>query len=163
MQPGTRLELERCGDQGLCSYPFRSAPSPRPHLMCSADTKPAAGLVCCAGPCGGQGKAPKPPPKMEGGSSLLVFGELNLWDCSKGIFFCVRVLRSIPQPPAHSAKACLRFLPLQDARSVAAATASLGGPRANTVLERVEGAQQRWKLQVQEQRKTVFDRHKMLS
>ena len=35
--------------------------------------------------------------------------------------------------------------------------------RANTVLERVEGAQQRWKKQVQEQRKTVFDRHKMLS
>lgn len=51
----------------------------------------------------------------------------------------------------------------EDARSVAAATGSLGGPRANTVLERVEGAQQRWKLQVQEQRKTVFDRHKMLS
>ncbi|XP_026951747.1 proton-transporting V-type ATPase complex assembly regulator TMEM9 isoform X1 [Sagmatias obliquidens] len=49
----------------------------------------------------------------------------------------------------------------EDARSVAAATFS--GPRANTVLERVEGAQQRWKLQVQEQRKTVFDRHKMLS
>ncbi|XP_028821514.1 putative protein 2 [Denticeps clupeoides] len=38
-----------------------------------------------------------------------------------------------------------------------------GQPRANTVLERVEGAQQRWKKQVQEQRKTVFDRHKMLS
>ncbi|XP_054465256.1 transmembrane protein 9 [Anoplopoma fimbria] len=35
--------------------------------------------------------------------------------------------------------------------------------KANTVLERVEGAQQRWKKQVQEQRKTVFDRHKMLS
>ncbi|XP_064156019.1 transmembrane protein 9 [Anguilla rostrata] len=35
--------------------------------------------------------------------------------------------------------------------------------RGNTVLERVEGAQQRWKRQVQEQRKTVFDRHKMLS
>ncbi|XP_041084114.1 proton-transporting V-type ATPase complex assembly regulator TMEM9-like isoform X2 [Polyodon spathula] len=35
--------------------------------------------------------------------------------------------------------------------------------RSNTVLERVEGAQQRWKRQVQEQRKTVFDRHKMLS
>ncbi|ELW57724.1 Transmembrane protein 9 [Tupaia chinensis] len=52
---------------------------------------------------------------------------------------------------------------LQDTRSVAAAAMSLGGPRANTVLERVEGAQQRWKLQVQEQRKTVFDRHKMLS
>lgn len=51
----------------------------------------------------------------------------------------------------------------EDARSMAAAAASIGGPRANTVLERVEGAQQRWKLQVQEQRKTVFDRHKMLS
>lgn len=51
----------------------------------------------------------------------------------------------------------------EDARAAVAATASLGGPRANTVLERVEGAQQRWKLQVQEQRKTVFDRHKMLS
>ncbi|XP_006078509.1 proton-transporting V-type ATPase complex assembly regulator TMEM9 isoform X2 [Bubalus kerabau] len=48
----------------------------------------------------------------------------------------------------------------EDARSAAAAAF---GPRANTVLERVEGAQQRWKLQVQEQRKTVFDRHKMLS
>uniref|UniRef100_A0A8C4Z6F8 Transmembrane protein 9 n=1 Tax=Gadus morhua TaxID=8049 RepID=A0A8C4Z6F8_GADMO len=35
--------------------------------------------------------------------------------------------------------------------------------RNNTMLERVEGAQQRWKKQVQEQRKTVFDRHKMLS
>lgn len=41
--------------------------------------------------------------------------------------------------------------------------ASLRGPRPSTVLERVEGAQQRWKLQVQEQRKTVFDRHRMLS
>ncbi|XP_036611889.1 proton-transporting V-type ATPase complex assembly regulator TMEM9 isoform X2 [Trichosurus vulpecula] len=51
----------------------------------------------------------------------------------------------------------------EDARSLAAAAAPLTGPRANTVLERVEGAQQRWKLQVQEQRKTVFDRHKMLS
>ncbi|KAL6040736.1 hypothetical protein STEG23_017501 [Scotinomys teguina] len=51
----------------------------------------------------------------------------------------------------------------EDARSVAAGAASIGGARANTVLERVEGAQQRWKLQVQEQRKTVFDRHKMLS
>ncbi|XP_078053835.1 proton-transporting V-type ATPase complex assembly regulator TMEM9 isoform X2 [Mustelus asterias] len=40
---------------------------------------------------------------------------------------------------------------------------SHGQARANTVLERVEGAQQRWKRQVQEQRKTVFDRHKMLS
>ncbi|XP_043572956.1 transmembrane protein 9 isoform X2 [Chiloscyllium plagiosum] len=40
---------------------------------------------------------------------------------------------------------------------------SHGQVRANTVLERVEGAQQRWKRQVQEQRKTVFDRHKMLS
>uniref|UniRef100_A0A4W2GF18 Transmembrane protein 9 n=1 Tax=Bos indicus x Bos taurus TaxID=30522 RepID=A0A4W2GF18_BOBOX len=49
----------------------------------------------------------------------------------------------------------------EDARSAAAAAAF--GSRANTVLERVEGAQQRWKLQVQEQRKTVFDRHKMLS
>lgn len=38
-----------------------------------------------------------------------------------------------------------------------------GPARGNTVLERVEGAQQRWKKQVQEQRKTVFDRHKMLS
>lgn len=61
------------------------------------------------------------------------------------------------------ARSSLFFFPLQDARSMAAAAASLGGPRANTVLERVEGAQQRWKLQVQEQRKTVFDRHKMLS
>ncbi|ELR46452.1 Transmembrane protein 9 [Bos mutus] len=49
----------------------------------------------------------------------------------------------------------------EDARSAAAAAAF--GSRANTVLERVEGAQQRWKLQVQEQRKAVFDRHKMLS
>ncbi|XP_038605183.1 proton-transporting V-type ATPase complex assembly regulator TMEM9 isoform X3 [Tachyglossus aculeatus] len=51
----------------------------------------------------------------------------------------------------------------EDARSLAAAAAPLTGSRANTVLERVEGAQQRWKQQVQEQRKTVFDRHKMLS
>ncbi|XP_038018329.1 proton-transporting V-type ATPase complex assembly regulator TMEM9 isoform X1 [Motacilla alba alba] len=50
----------------------------------------------------------------------------------------------------------------QDAHSLAAVP-SLAGARANTVLERVEGAQQRWKRQVQEQRKTVFDRHKMLS
>ncbi|XP_029429646.1 transmembrane protein 9 [Rhinatrema bivittatum] len=49
----------------------------------------------------------------------------------------------------------------EDTRALAAAAhASF---RANTVLERVEGAQQRWKRQVQEQRKTVFDRHKMLS
>uniref|UniRef100_A0A8C7Z900 Transmembrane protein 9 n=1 Tax=Oryzias sinensis TaxID=183150 RepID=A0A8C7Z900_9TELE len=41
--------------------------------------------------------------------------------------------------------------------------ADSGQARGNTVLERVEGAQQRWKKQVQEQRKTVFDRHKLLS
>ncbi|XP_023390556.1 transmembrane protein 9 isoform X1 [Pteropus vampyrus] len=51
----------------------------------------------------------------------------------------------------------------EDARSAAAAMAPRGAARANTVLGRVEGAQQRWKLQVREQRKTVFDRHKMLS
>ncbi|KAM4721970.1 transmembrane protein 9B [Rhinophrynus dorsalis] len=34
--------------------------------------------------------------------------------------------------------------------------------RAN-VLNKVENAQQRWKLQVQEQRKSVFDRHVVLS
>lgn len=34
--------------------------------------------------------------------------------------------------------------------------------RAN-VLNKVEYAQQRWKLQVQEQRKSVFDRHVVLS
>ncbi|XP_056367154.1 proton-transporting V-type ATPase complex assembly regulator TMEM9 isoform X1 [Oenanthe melanoleuca] len=50
----------------------------------------------------------------------------------------------------------------EDARSLAGVP-SLAAARANTVLERVEGAQQRWKRQVQEQRKTVFDRHKMLS
>ncbi|XP_068020841.1 proton-transporting V-type ATPase complex assembly regulator TMEM9 isoform X3 [Melanerpes formicivorus] len=50
----------------------------------------------------------------------------------------------------------------EEARSLAAAPLVPGG-RANTVLERVEGVQQRWKRQVQEQRRTVFDRHKMLS
>ncbi|XP_061486879.1 proton-transporting V-type ATPase complex assembly regulator TMEM9-like [Rhineura floridana] len=50
----------------------------------------------------------------------------------------------------------------EDAHSLAAIRPS-ASTRANTVLERVEGAQQRWKRQVQEQRKTVFDRHKMLS
>uniref|UniRef100_A0A8C0VGH0 Transmembrane protein 9 n=2 Tax=Paridae TaxID=9153 RepID=A0A8C0VGH0_CYACU len=50
----------------------------------------------------------------------------------------------------------------EDTRSLAAVP-TLAGARANTVLERMEGAQQRWKRQVQEQRKTVFDRHKMLS
>lgn len=55
------------------------------------------------------------------------------------------------------------LFPPQDTRSTAAVSASLGGPRANSVLGRVEGAQQRWKLQVREQRKTVFDRQKMLS
>ncbi|NWH40122.1 TMEM9 protein, partial [Chloropsis hardwickii] len=50
----------------------------------------------------------------------------------------------------------------EDTHSLAAVP-TLAGARANTVLERVEGAQQRWKRQVQEQRKTVFDRHKMLS
>ncbi|XP_044303898.1 proton-transporting V-type ATPase complex assembly regulator TMEM9 [Varanus komodoensis] len=50
----------------------------------------------------------------------------------------------------------------EDTHSLAAVRPS-PGTRANTVLERVEGAQERWKRQVQEQRKTVFDRHKMLS
>uniref|UniRef100_A0ACB8FTU3 Transmembrane protein 9 n=1 Tax=Sphaerodactylus townsendi TaxID=933632 RepID=A0ACB8FTU3_9SAUR len=50
----------------------------------------------------------------------------------------------------------------EDAHSLAAVRPATS-TRANTVLERVEGAQQRWKRQVQEQRKTVFDRHKMLS
>ncbi|KAH0618970.1 hypothetical protein JD844_018550 [Phrynosoma platyrhinos] len=50
----------------------------------------------------------------------------------------------------------------EDTHSLAAVRPSASN-RANTVLERVEGAQERWKRQVQEQRKTVFDRHKMLS
>ncbi|TRY66843.1 hypothetical protein DNTS_033018 [Danionella cerebrum] len=56
-------------------------------------------------------------------------------------------------------------LPLQneeDSEDVRAHIDSALG-RGNTMLERVEGAQQRWKIQVQEQRKTVFDRHKLLS
>ncbi|XP_027467445.2 transmembrane protein 9 isoform X5 [Zalophus californianus] len=85
---------------------------------------------------------------------------------------CLHVVEPMPVP-GHDVEAyCLlceckyeerSTTTIKDARSVAATTASLGGPRANTVLERVEGAQQRWKLQVQEQRKTVFDWHKMLS
>ncbi|XP_060220345.1 proton-transporting V-type ATPase complex assembly regulator TMEM9 isoform X2 [Meriones unguiculatus] len=85
---------------------------------------------------------------------------------------CLHVVEPMPVP-GHDVEAyCLlcecRYeerstTTIKDARSMAAAAASIGGPRANTVLERVEGAQQRWKLQVQEQRKTVFDRHKMLS
>ncbi|XP_037017001.2 proton-transporting V-type ATPase complex assembly regulator TMEM9 [Artibeus jamaicensis] len=51
----------------------------------------------------------------------------------------------------------------EDARPTVGAAASPGGPRADSVLGRVEGAQQRWRLQVREQRKTVFDRQKMLS
>ncbi|KAJ8373280.1 hypothetical protein AAFF_G00266910 [Aldrovandia affinis] len=52
----------------------------------------------------------------------------------------------------------------EDTEDVRSQAEGVGGPgRGNTVLERVEGAQQRWKRQVQEQRKTVFDRHKMLS
>ena len=67
---------------------------------------------------------------------------------------------TLPAPfPCQDVFNPLLSFPRQDARSAAATF----GPRANTVLERVEGAQQRWKLQVQEQRKTVFDRHKMLS
>lgn len=51
----------------------------------------------------------------------------------------------------------------EDMRPQPECAAAAQGGRGNTVLERVEGAQQRWKKQVQEQRKTVFDRHKMLS
>lgn len=54
---------------------------------------------------------------------------------------------------------CALFLLLQDVRPRVDGAQG----RGNTVLERVEGAQQRWKKQVQEQRKTVFDRHKLLS
>lgn len=54
---------------------------------------------------------------------------------------------------------CCVCLPLQDLRPRVDGAQG----RGNTVLERVEGAQQRWKKQVQEQRKTVFDRHKLLS
>ncbi|KAG9334508.1 hypothetical protein JZ751_007591, partial [Albula glossodonta] len=50
----------------------------------------------------------------------------------------------------------------EDTEDVRSQAEGVGG-RGNTMLERVEGAQQRWKRQVQEQRKTVFDRHKMLS
>lgn len=68
----------------------------------------------------------------------------------------------LPKGPSDIADLFHHFFPLQDAHSLAAAPTP-SGARANTVLERVEGAQQRWKRQVQEQRKTVFDRHKMLS
>jgi hypothetical protein len=50
----------------------------------------------------------------------------------------------------------------EDAHSTVAAAASLRGPQDNTVPEHMEGAQQRWKLQVQQQ-KTVCDQHKMFS
>ncbi|KAK6470465.1 transmembrane protein 9-like isoform X1 [Huso huso] len=67
-------------------------------------------------------------------------------------------------PPSLMGYPCLLSLvsPLQDVRPSLGAE-GLTRSRSNTVLERVEGAQQRWKRQVQEQRKTVFDRHKMLS
>lgn len=38
-----------------------------------------------------------------------------------------------------------------------------GGPLVDKLLERMEGVQQCWKLQVQVQHKTVFDQHKVLS
>uniref|UniRef100_A0A4W3I5E9 Transmembrane protein 9 n=1 Tax=Callorhinchus milii TaxID=7868 RepID=A0A4W3I5E9_CALMI len=62
----------------------------------------------------------------------------------------IRKPDSYTQPLHNEEDTEVRRIPMVDAR-------------ANTVLERVEGAQQRWKKQVQEQRKTVFDRHKMLS
>lgn len=79
--------------------------------------------------------------------------------CRSGL---LRALTGLPGRGHTEARTSLPPTP-QDARSPAAATAPRGAARANTVLGRVEGAQQRWKLQVQEQRKTVFDRHKMLS
>lgn len=96
---------------------------------------------------------------MLSGAPSLPHGGTQPWGLPQGIL-CVWGFRPPPWPAVLTLLPL--FSPLQDARSMAAA-ASLGGPRANTVLERVEGAQQRWKLQVQEQRKTVFDRHKMLS
>lgn len=54
-------------------------------------------------------------------------------------------------------------MPLQNEEDSEDVRPRVDGARGNTVLERVEGAQQRWKKQVQEQRKTVFDRHKLLS
>ncbi|KAI4536595.1 hypothetical protein MG293_012798 [Ovis ammon polii] len=83
---------------------------------------------------------------------LSVVGALLLY-----MGFLMLVDPLIRKPDAYTER--LRNEESEDARSAAATF----GPRANTVLERVEGAQQRWKLQVQEQRKTVFDRHKMLS
>ncbi|KAK1152212.1 transmembrane protein 9-like isoform X1 [Acipenser oxyrinchus oxyrinchus] len=65
-------------------------------------------------------------------------------------------------PKGGTPATCPWFRPLQDVRPSLGAE-GLTRSRSNTVLERVEGAQQRWKRQVQEQRKTVFDRHKMLS
>ncbi|XP_063274536.1 proton-transporting V-type ATPase complex assembly regulator TMEM9 isoform X3 [Prinia subflava] len=84
---------------------------------------------------------------------------------------CLHVVEPMPVPGNDVEAYCLlceckyeerSTTTIKDTRSLGAVPA-LAGARANTVLERVEGAQQRWKRQVQEQRKTVFDRHKMLS
>uniref|UniRef100_K7F9J9 Transmembrane protein 9 n=1 Tax=Pelodiscus sinensis TaxID=13735 RepID=K7F9J9_PELSI len=87
---------------------------------------------------------------LAGAPGVVVPGTSQLW----------RQLCSVIVPLQPSPLTA-RFLP-SEASSLGAATPPAGA-RANTVLERVEGAQQRWELQVQEQRKTVFDRHKMLS
>ncbi|XP_039554443.1 proton-transporting V-type ATPase complex assembly regulator TMEM9 isoform X2 [Passer montanus] len=84
---------------------------------------------------------------------------------------CLHVVEPMPVPGNDVEAYCLlceckyeerSTTTIKDTHSLAAVP-PLAGARANTVLERVEGAQQRWKRQVQEQRKTVFDRHKMLS
>lgn len=59
---------------------------------------------------------------------------------------------------------CSPFLDFQDHQPFANAHDVLARSRSRAnVLNKVEYAQQRWKLQVQEQRKSVFDRHVVLS
>ncbi|XP_069821118.1 transmembrane protein 9B isoform X2 [Dendropsophus ebraccatus] len=86
---------------------------------------------------------------------------------------CLHVVSPMPVPGADVEAYCLRceckyeerssvtikdHQPFANAHDVLARSRS----RAN-VLNKVEYAQQRWKLQVQEQRKSVFDRHVVLS
>uniref|UniRef100_A0A803VGR1 TMEM9 domain family member B n=1 Tax=Ficedula albicollis TaxID=59894 RepID=A0A803VGR1_FICAL len=97
--------------------------------------------------------------KYEERSSVTIKVTIIIYLSILGLLLLYMVYLTLVEPILKSG-----FLPLQDHQPFANAHDVLARSRSRAnVLNKVEYAQQRWKLQVQEQRKSVFDRHVVLS
>ncbi|CAL8319961.1 unnamed protein product [Merluccius merluccius] len=101
--------------------------------------------------------------KYEERSSNTIKVTIIIYLCVVGALLVYMLFLLLLDPLIRKRDRYTQRLQDQEEEAEVATPSTLMDVSGSTMLERVEGAQQRWKKQVQEQRKTVFDRHKMLS